>query len=307
MIASKIGGNLGNHMWHYSICRVVGETLNLEWGVDMVPIKGSDYFGGMNQMYFMDVDFGKPIENIQNYYFDYDSKTFNDARRFHNYLGQDYWFNSYDSNVFNIKDNTLIQIISQSEDFLINKKSEIINWFRIKDEYKEKYDKIITDYGITLDENTCVINFRGGEYKSVANLILRREYWRDSINHMMSINKDMKFVVITDDPECALSYMPFHIPCIHVDIGFDFYVVNQSKYVIISNSSFGWWAAWLNTNSILTIAPKYWISHNVSNGFWSLKDTYTRCFMHMDREGKLDNYDECKKEAEKFYNENNLN
>lgn len=306
MIASKIGGNLGNHMWHYSICRVVGETLNLDWGVDKIPIQGSDYYNGANQMYFMNVDFGKPIENIENYYFDYNSKSFNEARRFHRYNGQDYWFNEYDPSVFNIKDNTLIQIISQSEDFLIDKKPEIIKWFEINETYRQKYNEILQEMDIVLDENLCVINFRGGEYKSVPNLILRREYWRDSINHMLSINKDMKFLVITDDPQCASSFMPFNIRCIHVDIGFDFYVVNQAKYVILSNSSFGWWAGWLNTNSQLTIAPKYWIAHNVSNGFWSLKDTYTRCFKHMDRDGKLFDYDECRTEAEEFYRKNNL-
>ena len=34
------------------------------------------------------------------------------------------------------------------------------------------------------------------------------------------------------------TYMPFDIPSMHVDIGFDFYVVNQAKNVILSNSSY---------------------------------------------------------------------
>jgi hypothetical protein len=30
--------------------------------------------------------------------------------------------------------------------------------------------------------------------------------------------------------------MPFPIQAIHVDVGFDYYVVNQAKWLIISNS-----------------------------------------------------------------------
>jgi hypothetical protein len=298
MISSNIGGNLGNHMWHYTICRSVAQKLGLEWGVDSVPLKGTDYFNGMNQMYFMDVDFGKEISGIE--------YTYKDEKKMHKFNGQEYWFNMYDPGVMQIKDNTHIQMISQCEDYFLDIREDVLNWFKIKDEYDIIYQNKLNELGISLDENMCVINFRGGEYRSVSNLILNQDYWRNSINQMVSINPNMKFLIITDDPQCAQMYIPYGIPCMHVDIGFDFYVVNKSKYLILSNSSFGWWAGWLNTSSKLTIAPKYWISHNVSDGFWSLGDSYTSVFTHMDRNGILFTYDDCKKEALDFYKKNNL-
>ena len=124
----------------------------------------------------------------------------------------------------------------------------------------------------------------GVEYKNIPNVMLRKEYWKGAIDQMLKINNNMKFIIVSDDPVCARSFMPFDIPCYHFDIGFDFYVVNQAKWLIISNSSFGWWAAWLNQNSKLTIAPKYWARHNVSNGYWATGDIYTRCFKYLDRE-----------------------
>jgi hypothetical protein len=199
----------------------------------------------------------------------------------------------------------MIHLISQSEDYLISRKSEILDWFKIKEEYKRSYDSKLSELNIVLDDNTCIINFRGGEYNSISNLIARREYWRDCISHMLSINSQMKFIIITDDENSAKSYIGDY-PCHHIDVGFDFYVVNQSKYVILSNSSFGWWAGWLNTNSKLTIAPKYWSQHNVSDGYWGLGDQYTRCFEYMDRDSKLCDYEECKTEALDFYKNNNL-
>jgi hypothetical protein len=115
----------------------------------------------------------------------------------------------------------------------------------------------------------------------------------------------MKFIVITDDVKSAKNYIGDY-PCYHVDIGFDFYAINIAKYIILSNSSFGWWAAWLNKKCNLIIAPKYWSRHNVSNGYWSLGDQYTRGFMYMDRNGILSDYETCKSEAIDFYKMNNL-
>lgn len=308
MITATMTGNFGNHMWNYVLCRLVGEKLGYEWGVSPVPTH--DYHNGMNQMYFLDIDYGKEVKKIGT-----NEKTLNvyegipneyyDIKKSHTYNGDECCINMYDPNVFNIPDNTMIHLISQSEDYLVDRKNEIYNWFKIKEEYKNKYESKLSEFNINLDDNTCVINFRGGEYRGIPNLICRREYWQDSINHMISINPEMKFIIITDDNECA-KYFIGDYPCYHDEIGFDFYVINQSKYTILSNSSFGWWAAWLNDKSKLTIAPKYWSRHNVSNGYWSLGDQYVRSFMYMSREGQLKNYEECKEEALEFYKNNNL-
>ena len=67
MITTNLTGNLGNHMWQYAVCRTVAQKLGYEWGINSSPTH--DYHNGMNQMYFMDVDFGKPIEGeISNFH-----------------------------------------------------------------------------------------------------------------------------------------------------------------------------------------------------------------------------------------------
>jgi hypothetical protein len=66
-------------------------------------------------------------------------------------------------------------------------------------------------------------------------MFLLRDIGKDSINYML-INRN-KFLLITDDVQCANDFMPFPIQAIHVDVGFDYYVVNQAKWLIISNST----------------------------------------------------------------------
>jgi len=303
MITTNLTGNLGNNIPQLMVCRVIAEKLGYEWGVNQSP--SHDYHNGANQMYFMDVYFGKPVEGIK--------QDFHEKWVTYNHNGDNVNITMLDKRIYNIEDNTrLIGYngahggIYQSEDYFIDRKEDIKQWLKIKDEYKQEYNQKLNELGIVLDENLCVINFRGGEYRSIPHVLMRKEYWRDSINHMKSINPNMKFLLITDDIQCANSFMPFHIQTIHIDIGFDFYVVNQAKWLIISNSTFGWWAAWLNNHSKLTIAPKYWARGNYSDGYWSTGDAYTRCFTYMDREGKLFSYDECRDEAITYYKNKNL-
>jgi hypothetical protein len=302
MITTNLTGNLGNHMWQYSVCRSISEKLNYEWGIN--PSPSYDYHNGLNQMYFMDVDFGKFPEG--------EFIDFHERWKTYKHV-DDVNITFLDPRVYQIPDGTRMigdngafGGIYQCEDYLIDKKDEILEWFKIKKEYKEKFDLEMEKLGIKLDENTCVINFRGGEYRGLGNVILRREYWRDSINHMLSINPQMKFVVVTDDPDCASSFMPFEIPTVHGEIGFDFYVVNQSKWVILSNSTFGWWAGWLNVRAEKIIAPRYWARHNVSDGYWATGESYTRGFTYLDRDGSLIDYETCKKEALDYYKLKNI-
>jgi hypothetical protein len=289
-------------MWQYAVCRTIAEKLGYEWGIN--PTTSHDYFGGQSQMTFMNVDFGKPVEGI--------TTEFHELWRTIHHVDE-VNITMLNEGLYNIGDNTIMLGhngakggIYQSEDYLIERKSDVEKWFEIKEESKASYDKKLEEIGVSLDENLCVINFRGGEYKTIPNVLLRREYWRDAVNHMLSLNPNMKFLLITDDVACANSFMPFPMQAIHVDVGFDFYVVNQAKWLIISNSTFGWWAAWLNKKADKIIAPKYWARHNVSDGYWATGDAYTRGFTYMDREGQLFDFDTCKQEAEEYYKSRNI-
>jgi len=297
MITTNLTGNFGNHMWQYAVCRTIAEELGYEWGINPSPTH--DYHNGANQMDFMDVDFGKPIVGI--------TQDYHEPWKFIQHVDR-VNIRMFDKSLYEIEDNTRLigdkgaeGGIYQSEDYIIDRKDDIRQWFKINENVKIDFEATLMSLGITLDDNLCVINFRGGEYKSIPNVILRKKYWSDAINIMLENNPKMKFILISDDPQYAKSFMPFDIPAYHLSIGFDYYVVNQAKWLIISNSSFGWFPAWLNENVNQIIAPKYWARHNVSDGYWATGDSYTRGFSHMDREGLLWGYDVCKQDALEYY------
>ena len=302
MITTNLTGNLGNHMWQYAVCRTIAEELGYEWGINSTP--SHDYFNGANQMDFMNVDFGIEVNGIINEYHE-PWRTYNHVDNV-NITMLNPTLYKIDDNTILLGDNGAKGGIYQSEEYIKHRKEDIKIWFKINEDKKKNYNNKLNELGIVLDDNTCVINFRGGEYRGIPNVLLRREYWRDSVNEMLRLNPNMKFVVVTDDPATASHFMPFTMECIHVNVGFDYYCVNQAKWLIISNSTFGWWCAWLNENCKKIIAPKYWARHNVSDGYWATGDAYTSCFDYMDREGNLSSFETCKAEALDYYKLKNI-
>ena len=49
---------------------------------------------------------------------------------------------------------------------------------------------------------------------------------------------------------------------------YDMYLMTQCAGNIISNSTFGWWGAWLNQNKGVVIAPKEWLKGMETPDIW---------------------------------------
>jgi hypothetical protein len=243
---------------------------------------------------FMDLDFGLPVtggsgreggppdtlpDDIQHYF-----------KERWLYLSNGSNVTIDDLNLESIQDNTKIDGIFQSEDRIIHRKDEIRQWLKIKAE-KDCYD-----YS---DPNICIINYRGGEYASVADFHLNGKYWDDAITKMRQINPNFRFIVITDDVERASRQFPdFEVK--HFDIGTDFTIIKNAHYLILSNSSFPYFATLLSDTVKYILAPKYWGRYNISDGYWSCGYNIFRNHDYLDREGNLFTYDECVVEFEKY-------
>lgn len=284
-------------MWCIAVTKTIAEDNGFSYGI-MTPEK----FKARN---FMKVDFGNNVvggsgpeggpptslpENIHHYY---------KEAMLRNHLGND--VSRYDPNLVSVKDHTKLEGIMQCEKYIYHKKKELIEYFKV-DEYNE-----------FSSDDICVIHFRGGDFKYAGNTILPQSYYMKAINTMKQINKDMKFVVVSDDINLAGHYfsgvatlvggvlgnrdssqVDFHIGG---DVGLDYKILNNAKYLILSNSSFSWWTAWTNTKSKFTIAPKYWAAYNYSDGFWSTGEIYTKGWNYINRfNDNVQTYEEVIKE-----------
>ena len=75
------------------------------------------------------------------------------------------------------------------------------------------------------------------------------------IDRMRVINPNFRFVVITDDVIRASQYFP-EFEVYHFDIAKDFSIIKNAHYLILSNSSFPYFATLLNENVKYIYSPK---------------------------------------------------
>ena len=274
MITTRLhnGQGLGNQLWTYVVTRVIAEDRGYDFGIeDREQFKGSG---------FMDLDFGDPIQGIR---YRYEEKAL-----IHPLNGAD--IRIHDDDLLKVEDDTELCGYMQDERYIAHRKNEIRKWLHVRPE---------CDRRDLSDDDICIINFRGSGYVTEKALFLSPRYWRDAMRNMLSVNGKMRFVVITEDVATAKTFFP-DLPIHHFDIGGDYAVIKNAKYLILSNSSFAWFPAWLSTDLKCCIAPKYWARHNVSDGFWCLGYNITSDWIYQDRRGSLQDYDSCLDESRRY-------
>lgn len=312
---------LGNQLWNYVITRIVAKRNNCGFCI----LKKERFKGNE----FMNIDFGQHISgghtsrggylfklprDIKNYYSEkreLSGATFSD-------MSDD--ISRTDPHLLNLPPYTKFDGNCQSIKYLDGYRDDILKWISIKDEYA-KY---------RTDQNICIIHLRCGDFMR-SRAFLPIEYYKNAMEYIKSIDKNVIFQCVTDQKDNAEKILPGvtvigSAPLNASDknnanhhhggpVGVDFCLLMNAHYLIIPNSSFSWWAAYLNTNKKIVVAPKYWARFNIADGFWSPSDIITDDFIYLDKEGKKFSSDECwlekndfeKKREDMFNADNHLN
>lgn len=289
MISTHLTGNFGDHIVRYALCRTVAEKNGFVWSINRKP--SFDYYRGQEQLNFFDLDYGIP--NTAPYGVLPEGITNEWKENVIHHQGYDFY--EFQPEIFSISDNTHLTIFC-GQDARYYEKEKLLKWYTVKPELINLFEEQLYSLQIILDENLTVINIRGGEYKGIPDLILGTSYWWTAISYMKTNNPFMRFIVVTDDIEYSSRIMPpdMNIPVIHLSIGGDYYILNNAKNLIISNSGFALFPVWLNKNKPNVIAPLHWARHN--KGYWANSCIWTfgkdNNWKWLDREGNLLDYHE---------------
>jgi hypothetical protein len=293
MITTKLTGNLGNHIAYYVSTRAIAEKLGYTWGFN--PSPSYDYHNGIPQMNFMNIEYGDFPNNIVHNYIE------NEVR--YNHDGDNTDIRDYDPNYVNIQDNSELFGIFQAPEYFYDRIDDIHKWLEINSEFLAEANNTLISNNITLDENTCLMNFRGGEYRHHGRLIIHGEYYHLAMRKMLETNPNMKFIIITDDVECANQYLP-GIPAFHFSIATDYILMKLTKYAILSNSSFPIFAILTNTNLLRAIAPMYWARWNVSTGYWASSQNIYPKMEYLNKSGEIKDHLTCREDARNWLMQN---
>lgn len=115
--------------------------------------------------------------------------------------------------------------------------------------------------------NTIAVHVRRGDYVNLQHfhgMPARDWYLRAVDTIMLHKGYDMMVCVVSDDNQWCRDNLPKHWRIVGgLDKYHDMQTLATCEHVVISNSSFSWWGAWLGDGdpSRAVIAPKHWYAN----------------------------------------------
>lgn len=148
--------------------------------------------------------------------------------------------------------------------------SEILKLFTFReDSLSAGYVELVESIS---GQNSVAIHVRRGDY--VSNEAYREiygvcsnEYYEAAIRKIQERQVNTKFFVVTDDPAWVARQSLFaDMQIVSAGSGEgswnDMYFMSRCRHNIIANSTFSWWAAWLNSNSEkIVVCPQNWFAN----------------------------------------------
>jgi hypothetical protein len=175
-------------------------------------------------------------------------------------------FFHYDTNFFSAKSDVYLKGNWQSEKYFKPFQEQIRKDFTIKDELITHLQSFANKLRC---ESSVSVHIRRGDYLQPSTLayhgVLSDTYYTKAMALFMEKNSQHKFYVFTDDVAWVKNnlVLPEHHEFVSGMVSTsaieDFFLMQSCRHNIIANSSFSWWAAWLNDHSDkIVISPKAW-------------------------------------------------
>jgi Glycosyl transferase family 11 len=274
MIIVKLKGGLGNQMFQYAVGRHLAEVHNAELKMD---ISAYDYDGpieyalepfNVQESFATQNEVKKLTEAKQNSF----------ANRLHNMLHRHQkkphsfiqWNKiGYNPNILKLSDGVYLEGYWQSEKYFVDIKHIIRNEFAIKETQTGKNREIAEHI---MSSESVSLHVRRGDYvdsQSVGNNQdpCSLDYYYSCIDNILQKVNNPVFFVFSDDIQWCRDSLKLSDTAVYVDHndfdkGYeDMRLMSQCRHNIIANSTFSWWAAWLNNNeNKIILAPKKWFT-----------------------------------------------
>ena len=129
------------------------------------------------------------------------------------------------------------------------------------------------------EENSVGIHIRRGDYLTVPEFmgIADLDYYQRAIAEILKDGKAHTFYIFSNDMKwCEENIVPLvadhEIVFVKGNTGkdscWDMFLMTHCKELIIANSSFSWWGAFLNNQGGRIVSPKKWFNRDVPFDIW---------------------------------------
>jgi hypothetical protein len=298
MVIAKLKGGLGNQMFQYAYGRAFAlrkkDTLKID--ITSYKQKSTDTPREYSLSHFM-IDAGISIANdneirvaqyphgrLSKYQQIFSQKI---LRRFNVGWNPRY----FSSKMLAVKHNYL-DGFWQSHKFFESISPIIQNEFKLRESFQPEAQKVADLIQNSKQQNISAISIhvRRGDVARDAKTnpyygICTPEYYTKAINCVRAKYPNLRFFVFSDDIDWVKQNIP--LPRTDSETVFvsrpeitdyeELILMSQCSHNIIANSSFSWWAAWLNQNPHKTvIAPKEWITKHKNWHTDTIPPSWTR-------------------------------
>jgi hypothetical protein len=187
-------------------------------------------------------------------------------------IGHHEWSEVYDPAMLDIEPGTLINGYFQSECYLAGREADVRQWFRPSAATEARANRLLAPIAQTLTDFVA-IHVRLGDYKMHTLRVhgeaypyaLGRSYYVDAV---AQFPMGARLALFSDEPEFAATLPPRKPDWICPSAGpaETLRALAQFPRMVMANSSFSWWAAWLGGPVNTVIAPRYHIGR--APGVW---------------------------------------
>lgn len=152
-----------------------------------------------------------------------------------------------------------------SEHFFRPAAAEVRRAFGIRDVHRERFEE---KYADVLAGRYIAAHVRLTDFFTYRDdVTLPPGYYRRALE---KLDPDLPVVVVSDEPDRVRAAFRSD-PRIRVEANdeiIDFLLLRNASEVVSSNSSFAWWAAWLNEQpGLRVIAPRWWLGLHMEREF----------------------------------------
>lgn len=171
---------------------------------------------------------------------------------------------SYQEDLVTANRPTMVWGFFQSPEYFAGVEDAIREYFKVKPIFYTQYRKFLSNHQLE-EGKYLAIHVRRTDYKGFTvpglygdDFTLPESYYHDAIE---KANWRGSVVFVSDDPDTVNELFPEMDNKIisREDAISDFLIIRHSGACILSNSTFAWWAGWLNNKAQQVYCPKYFL------------------------------------------------
>ena len=150
--------------------------------------------------------------------------------------------------------------------------------------------EFLNDYNYIISHRCISVHIRRGDYLNKKNAAIMAlcsiDYYIKGVEYILEFFPDSNIVLFSDDMEWVKENFKINRELYYVkDKGinpfWDIFLMSKCQHNVMSNSTFSWWGAILNSYSDkIVIAPKQWFNHSdnpeLYNDNWILLDNHPK-------------------------------